>query len=164
VFILSFTRLHTPWEVTIDENYITQSINRNIAIDDNTCLAPTHNALENHRYLSSLHQSGENIAQHSGSSPRIIGSPHALPTLKLRIYIHISTTNPRTHSNHKLTSFFPFTTTSSSATRLPPSVSTYAMGASPMTFRYTSPTVLPLFTSTQSLNTAVELALPDVKV
>lgn len=41
-------------------------------------------------------------------------------------------------------SFFPTDTKSSSLTRIPPTVSTYAIGASPMTFRYTSPTVEPL--------------------
>lgn len=52
------------------------------------------------------------------------------------------------------TSFFPGPTSSSSETRIPPTVSTKARGASPMTFRYTSPTVLPFFTRTQSLKTA----------
>jgi hypothetical protein len=83
---------------------------------------------------------------------------------------------------NELTSFFPTATTSFSATLTPPVVSTYANGASPITLRYTSPTVEPLatyhqyisthkndnethfFTRTQSLNTELLPAEPEVKV
>ena len=95
-------------------------------------------------------------------------------------------TNWSTAVGSAQTSFLPTATTLSSATLTPPAPSTYASGASPKALRATSATVAflcqvslavartpyrptgPLgsdfFTSTQSLNTALEPAAPEEKV
>lgn len=61
-------------------------------------------------------------------------------------------------------SFLPTDTIASSATLRPPSPSMNATGASPITFRATSATVLLFFTRTQSRNTGPELPVPVPKL
>ena len=88
-----------------------------------------------------------------------------LPTLKDKICDRQHQSKHRVRSTCLLTSFLPTSTLSSSDTFTPPVVSTYASGASPITARATSRTVLFFFIKTQSRKTGSLLppAPPDVK-